>query len=183
MVSSVRTIQLSLPPHIYEPIRWLLPTVKKMSMSMLKKRNTKGKTRDISTQLTSHQTERRQPDVLVVDDSEFWQQVVNAIFENTYHCDNASTYEEAVEKIRTHHYDAICLSQPFHTMNTWRNLLILLKDKFPEIPVIMLNNDPLENARNIQSRYPNVREVIFKGEQTNGLDFTAALTQLLPGYV
>lgn len=123
-------------------------------------------------------SENLRPEVLIMDESESWQKVVKDILlERKYRCDVARTYDEAKQKIQNHKYNGIFLSQPFHTMNEWRNLLILLKEQFLEIPVIILSNDIPDDIHNIQSRYPNIKSLLFKGIQKDGTDFISSLSK------
>ncbi len=123
-------------------------------------------------------SEKQEFDLLVIDDSESWQEIIiEALLDKRYSYDIASSYKEAVEKIQANKYRIICLSN-FHN---WFKLLIMLKKDYLEIPVIMISSDPFEgNIQNIQKRYPNVKEILFKGGEP---DFVSDIRKTLTNMV
>jgi CheY-like chemotaxis protein len=111
-------------------------------------------------------------DLLVIDDNESWQEIIKEALVDKKH-DTAFTYKQAIKKIKENKYGIICLSN----LNNWLKLLSMLKEDYPETPVVIITSDLFEgNIRNIQSRYPNIKKVIFKGREP---DFVSDIKETL----
>ncbi len=115
-------------------------------------------------------------DFLLIDDKETWHEIIMETLGNIYKYDVASNYEDAVKKILGKNYKVICLSQPFYTINKWRNILMMLKSEHPDAPVIVINSNPIENFENIKTRYPNIKKIISKDDS----DFISEIFTFLP---
>lgn len=175
MIAHTLNLDLSLTRLLRTPLELVINYVQKMNMINPKKSE---KIKPSDDQVID-MVETPSFDLLVIDDGEFWRKVMIEAQLNRYRCDTASTFQEAVKKIQTHKYRAICLSQPFHTINEWRKLLIMLKSHFSAIPIIMISNDPPEDIRYVKYRYPNIKQIIFKGDESDGLDFVSAFDKTL----
>lgn len=109
------------------------------------------------------------PDLLVIDHNDAWREIVLETFDTMYGCDIAYNYNMAVSKINSGHYKLVCLADYFvddelNPVNYTFEILELLKDVDPKIPVILLYSGPEDekNKRIFKERYKNIRSIISK---------------------
>lgn len=99
-------------------------------------------------------------DVLIIDDSKKWQEIIKETLEN-YRCDTALSYEEAMKMIQDNKYRFICLSYPFISPLISNKVIEELKDKRSDIPIIWLP-DTFDIFNNVKEKYFNVKQIISK---------------------
>jgi calcineurin-like phosphoesterase family protein/CheY-like chemotaxis protein len=102
-------------------------------------------------------------DLLVIDDSDTWRDVVLETLDSICNCDFADTYEGAIKKIQGRNYKVICINWNFHSLHKGRKLLTLLRENYPDIPVALISGYLAGSLSILQKRYPNVKEVLAKG--------------------
>jgi CheY-like chemotaxis protein len=116
-------------------------------------------------------------DLLIIDDQETWRELFVQTFEGIYSCDVADNYEAAIEKLRNNNYEIVCTNYGIEKKNPsslskGRKLLCFLKTHYPDLPVVLISGIYAGSPRRIQDRYPNIKEVLFKGlEREDGLYF------------
>ena len=102
-------------------------------------------------------------DLLVIDDSETWREIIVAALNGICSCDFTTDYDTAVLKIRARQYRAVCLNWKFHSLYNGLRLLTLLREQYPDIPVVLVSGEFEGGLLKIKSKYPNVREILVKG--------------------
>lgn len=109
-------------------------------------------------------------DLLIIDDTEMWRTLIGDIVDSVYSCRVVSTFEEAKEAIDARNYKIISLNYQFHTYSNGRKLLMLLKNDFPDVPVILITgaisgrvSEVQKQCQIINQKYPNVKEILLKG--------------------
>ena len=101
-------------------------------------------------------------DLLVIDDMSSWVNIIIEICEELgYNCDYTTNYSDAVKKIRTLNYKAICMNYNFGSKSNGHRLLKII-EQYPEIPIALMSGYFIGNLSNLQKKYPTVRVTIGK---------------------
>lgn len=120
------------------------------------------------------------PDILIIDDREQWREIITEAADGLYICDEASEFNGAVGKISEGDYSLICLNYGFHTDYKGRKLLILLREKYPDVPVVLITgafvgdfDNIISKLSELQNNFHNIKAILIKGYES--LDFIGEL--------
>ncbi|MCP4344119.1 MAG: AAA family ATPase [Desulfobacterales bacterium] len=124
-------------------------------------------------------------DLLIIDDQK-WLDIIISTFEDIYKCDKATTYDSAAEKIEAGYYRVICINREIGSVVKGHKLLAMLRDEHPKISVVLITwsfggdfSTVQKNIHNIQTRFPNIKDVIFKDAQHFESDFVNDLLNVV----
>ncbi len=105
-------------------------------------------------------------DLLIIEDKEEVQDYIKDRVMENYSYDIIKSFEEAKEKLAAQQYKIICLNLEILKKNSLskahgRDVLILLKRKYSQLPVVLITGYPIDED-NYPKRYPNIKKVIKK---------------------
>lgn len=109
-------------------------------------------------------------DILVVDDRSNWLELIIATFDGLYRCDTAANFQEALKKARSGKFRVITMNWWLPSRNDGRKLLEFLNANYPTTPVVLISGEfqgTLDEIDQINSRYPNVKKILIKGQTPN----------------